>query len=82
MKLTVKFFATLKAMAQTDQLVIELKDNLPAVKNWLAEISIQKPELESPSKSVLVAVNGEFSFSEQVITANDQIALFPPVSGG
>lgn len=82
MKLTVKLFATLKAMAQTDQLVIELKDDLPTVKDLLAEISIQKPELESSLKSVLVAVNKEFSFSEQVIAVNDEIALFPPVSGG
>ncbi len=82
MKLTVKLFATLKAMAQTDQLVIELKDDLPTVKDLLVEISIQKPELESSLKSVLVAVNKEFSFSEQVIAANDEIALFPPVSGG
>ena len=82
MKLTVKLFATLKDRAQTDRLVVELKDDQPTVTDLLTEISIQKPELKSSLKSVLVAVNKEFSFAEQVILTNDEIALFPPVSGG
>ena len=82
MKLTVKLFATLKDRAQTDRLVVELKDDQPTVTDLLTEIIIQKPELKSSLKSVLVAVNKEFSFAEQVILTNDEIALFPPVSGG
>ncbi len=82
MKLTVKLFATLKDRAQTDRLVVELKDDQPTVTDLLTEICIQKPELKSSLKSVLVAVNKEFSFAEQVILTNDEIALFPPVSGG
>ncbi|HEY3313431.1 MAG TPA: molybdopterin converting factor subunit 1 [Anaerolineales bacterium] len=82
MQLNVKLFATLKAKAQASQLTIGLKDEQPTVHDLLAEISAQHPGLESSLKSVLVAVNSEYAFSEQVLSPSDEIALFPPVSGG
>jgi len=33
-------------------------------------------------KPILVAVNHEFAFPDQIISPHDEIALFPPVSGG
>jgi molybdopterin converting factor subunit 1 len=82
MNLTVKLFATLKDKAQASQLALELKQAHPRVTDLLAEIVAQKPALESSMKSILVAVNHEFAFPDQVISPKDEIALFPPVSGG
>jgi molybdopterin converting factor subunit 1 len=82
MKLDVKFFATLKEKAQTSHLVIDLEDHQPTVADLLVELVRQKPLIESSLKSVLVAVNNEFAFPEQPLSASDEIALFPPVSGG
>lgn len=82
MKLDVKFFATLKEKAQTSHLVIDLEDHQPTVADLLVELVRQKPLIESSLKSVLVAVNNEFAFPEQSLSASDEIALFPPVSGG
>ncbi len=82
MRLNVKLFATLKAKAQTSQVVVEFTQDQPAVLDLLAEISRQYPGLESSVKSVLVAVNSEYAFPEQILKASDEIALFPPVSGG
>ena len=82
MKVNIKLFATLKDKAQTSQLVIELREEQPTVKGLLTEIVFQKPMLASSMKSVLVAVNNEFAFPEQAINPNDEIAIFPPVSGG
>ena len=82
MKLNVKFFATLKEKAQTSHLVVELEDHQLTVADLLLELVRQKPLLESSMKSVLVAVNNEFAFPEQSLKASDEIALFPPVSGG
>lgn len=82
MKLDVKLFATLKEKAQTGHFALELQKEQPTVKELLTEIIVQIPSLESSMKSALVAVNGEFAFPDQVINANDKIALFPPVSGG
>ena len=81
MNLNVKLFATLKDKAQTNLLVLELKEQ-PSVKDLLAEIVVQKPSLASSIKSVLVAVNNEYAFPEQILAPHDEIALFPPVSGG
>ncbi|GAB3888161.1 MoaD/ThiS family protein [Spirosoma agri] len=33
-------------------------------------------------KSLLVAVNGEYAETDQVLGSKDEIALIPPVSGG
>ncbi|MFD2936938.1 MoaD/ThiS family protein [Spirosoma flavum] len=33
-------------------------------------------------RSLLVAVNGEYAESEQILVHHDEIALIPPVSGG
>ena len=82
MNLNVKLFATLKDKAQTGHLLLELKEERPTVKDLLTEIVAQRPVLESSMKSVLVAVNNEFAFPEQAINPSDEIALFPPVSGG
>ncbi|MBI3340551.1 MAG: MoaD/ThiS family protein [Chloroflexi bacterium] len=82
MNLDVKLFATLKDRAQASRLALELKQEQPRVQDLLAEIVVQKPVLESSMKSVLVAVNKEFAFPEQILAPDDDIALFPPVSGG
>lgn len=82
MNLTVKLFATLKDKVQASQLALELKQAQPRVADLLAEIVAQKPSIEPSMKSVLVAVNHEFAFPDQVISPQDEIALFPPVSGG
>lgn len=82
MNLTIKLFATLKDKAQASHLALEIKQQQPTVKDLLAEIICQKPLLGSSMKTVLVAVNKEFAFPEQTLNSNDEIALFPPVSGG
>jgi molybdopterin converting factor subunit 1 len=82
MKFDVKLFATLKEKAQASHLIIDLEDRQLTVADLLVELVRQKPSLESSMKSVLVAVNNEFAFPEQPLTASDEIALFPPVSGG
>ena len=82
MNLNVKLFATLKDKAQASQLALELEQDQPTVQDLLARIIVQKPSLASSMKSVLVAVNNEYAFPEQVLAPHDEVALFPPVSGG
>lgn len=41
----------------------------------------QYPELAA-IRSLLVAVNGEYAETDQIINSRDEIALIPPVSGG
>ena len=82
MNITVKLFATLKDKAQASQLALELQQSAPRVADLMAEIVAQKPALEASMKSILVAVNHEFAFPDQILSPQDEIALFPPVSGG
>lgn len=82
MILQVKLFATLKEKAQTNSLVLELNQEQVTVAEMIEQINTQKPMLAASLKSVLVAVNKEFAFPEQLIGTGDEIALFPPVSGG
>jgi len=82
MNLTVKLFATLKEKPEASQLVLDIEQEQPTVQDLLSQIIVQKPSLASSMKSILVAVNHEFAFSEQILGPNDDIAIFPPVSGG
>jgi len=81
-RINVRLFATLKDKAQASQIELELGDMGATVKDLIAEIAAQSPSLEPSMRSVLVAVNHEFAFPEQVIHPDDEVALFPPVSGG
>jgi molybdopterin synthase sulfur carrier subunit len=42
----------------------------------------QFPALEMHRKSILLAVNSEFADSKTPVRDGDEVAFFPPVSGG
>ena len=81
MKLTILFFATLKEKAGRDRLALELTDGatVSALKSRLAA---DLPALAPNLPTALVSVNHEFAFADDVLKDGDEVALFPPVSGG
>ncbi len=81
MRLQVKLFATLKDRAGGNQVMIELPDDA-TVATLLDRLAQAHPKLAPSLPTCLVAVNQEFAFGTTPIRANDEIALFPPVSGG
>ena len=78
---TVLFFATLKDRAGRDRLPLELDAtaNVAALKSRLAA---DIPALAPALPTALVSVNHEFAFAEDSLHDGDEVALFPPVSGG
>lgn len=82
MILHIHLFATLKQKAQASVLVLELAQDCITVGELLEELKARKPYLGEAFKSVIVAVNQEFAFADQLISAGDAVAMFPPVSGG
>ncbi|KAF0110337.1 MAG: molybdopterin converting factor subunit 1 [Chloroflexi bacterium] len=81
MKLNIRLFAAIKARAETSQLSIEISE--PAtVSDLLDELFRQYPTIQPFVQTVLVAVNQEYVNRSQLINPGDEIALFPPVSGG
>jgi MoaE-MoaD fusion protein len=77
----VLYFASLKDRAGLTAETVELPSpaTVAVLKQHLAN---QHAGLEIALPTVLVAVNREFAFPEDNLTEGDEVALFPPVSGG
>ena len=81
MQLTVKLFATLKDRVKAGQVTVELPDGA-TVAALREKLATDFPALVQPLGSSVVSVNQEFAFAETPLHAGDEVALFPPVSGG
>ena len=81
MKLRILFFARLKELLHQETVEVTVPEN-SSVSDVFKVLTIQYPELESFRKSILIAINQEFATWETLINEGDELALFPPVSGG
>ncbi len=81
MKIDLLLFATLKEKVGKATVTIELHEPY-TVANLLDCLIDQVPVLNQKVNGILIAVNQEFADPCMVIHAEDEIALFPPVSGG
>jgi len=81
MELEIRLFATLKDRAGQDRVTVTVPEpaTVATVRDALAE---SYPALASSLDVALVAVNQDFASPETPLEAGDEIALFPPVSGG
>lgn len=81
MELEIRLFATLKDRAGKPRIRITLPE--PAtVQQLLVAIAAAYPALAESLPTTLVSVNQAFASPETAVTPQDEIALFPPVSGG
>ena len=80
----IKYFAWLKNITNTEEENIDDK-NITDVKT-LKEFLLKKyPKLNQYMKEddfIRVAINLEYTTTNKSINSEDEIALFPPVSGG
>jgi molybdopterin synthase catalytic subunit len=80
-ELHIKLFATLRDRAGQDTVAVQLPE--PAtVQALLAALAEAYPRLAEALPSALTAVNKQFAFADTPLQAGDEVALFPPVSGG
>lgn len=77
----IRLFATLKDRAGANQIAIDLPDDA-TVAALIERLASAYPKLAPSLPTCLVAVNREFAFGATPIRSGDEIALFPPVSGG
>jgi molybdopterin converting factor subunit 1 len=80
-QVTVLFFATLKDRAGVQAASLELPDGA-VVGELKAALEQRFPALGAALPSVVVSVNREFAFDDELLPAGAEVALFPPVSGG
>jgi molybdopterin synthase catalytic subunit len=80
-KVQLLFFATLKDRVGCAALKIELPPDttLAALKTRLAT---EFPALAPALPTALAAINHEFAFADDIVREGDEVAFFPPVSGG
>jgi molybdopterin synthase sulfur carrier subunit len=77
MTVKVKFFASLKEQMGCDGATVEIGEVATAADVWLAASGGKA----LPS-NVLVAVNMEYCDPNQEVSSGDEVAFFPPVTGG
>jgi len=82
MELNIRLFATLKDRAGSDRIRVTLAAEPATAAAVLAAVGETYPALAPALRSALIAVNRAFAAPETVVNAGDEVALFPPVSGG
>ncbi len=80
MKVYVRYFASFKDMTGKKEEVIEVQGRI-TVQRLKKIVRDMYPKIAN-KEQVLVAVNGTFTSIDKEIREGDEIAFFPPVSGG
>jgi MoaD family protein len=81
MKIVVKYFALFRDITGTDQDTVVIAEGL-SVSELLETIRMKYPDMEKTKRDVLVSVNRNFATHEVKLKDGDEVAIFPPVSGG
>ena len=77
----VLFFATLRDKTGIREAVIEFPHG-SLISDIKKQITEMYPNLRPSMETIIVAMNHEFAFDENIVQNGAEIALFPPVSGG
>ena len=81
MRLTVKLYATLRDRAKTNLVTVQVQDGA-TIGTLRQKLATDYPAVASTLPRCLAAINQEFADDDAVIRLGDEIAFFPPVSGG
>ena len=80
-KVRVLFFGAARDAVGREQIEVELESPSNA-EQARAQLLAQYPSLQRFGKSLLFAVNQQYAPNDLEISAGDELAVFPPVSGG
>ncbi len=81
MEIHVKYFATLHDRAGYREERVEVPEGA-TIADLKRRLVARNGRLEGAIDSALAAVNQEYAFPEDVLHPQDEVAFFPPVSGG
>jgi len=81
MRVTAKFFATFKDLMGTGTLVLDFPGSI-SVGDFKQMLTQNYPILDPVMSHAIISRNRKFAQDDEVIRDLDEIAVFPPVSGG
>jgi molybdopterin synthase catalytic subunit len=81
MQVTVKLFALYRELAGTAEISLDLPDGSTVSAAWDA-LSRRHPDLAGAGHAPLAACNLRQVAGHHVLRDGDELAVFPPVSGG
>lgn len=81
MEVRVRLFATLRDRVGAKEVALELPEGA-TVATLREQIAVAYPALVPSLDNAIVAVNRQFAAPDTPLRAEDEVALFPPVSGG
>jgi len=81
MSIRVLFFASLADIAGVREATIDAS-GFTDVEPIFNQFAKEHPSLEAHRKSVLFGLNSEFARAGSPVRDGDEVAFFPPVSGG
>lgn len=81
MKVRVRCFAVVREIVGVGELVVDLPEGSTLIQ-LISRLQCQFPRLQGLTGSLLFSVNREYASTDKRLTAGDEVALIPPVSGG
>ncbi len=81
MTLRILYFATMRDLAGVREETVSLPDGL-RVRDLKSLLGGKHPQLIKAFNSAIFAVNREFAVDDHPLKEGDEVAIFPPVSGG
>ena len=81
MNVTIKFFARLREAVGSATLNRDVSDN-STIADLIKSLQAEFPKLGDIAPRTIVAINQDFVDQDTLLSEGDEVALFPPVSGG
>jgi len=82
MQVRILLFATLKDLAGRNRLSLTLPLTNATVTNVRQALIAEYPTMKANVDAAIAAVNEEYAFPQDAVHDGDEVAFFPPVSGG
>lgn len=82
MQITVLLFATLKDIAGQNRLALSLPEETASITDVRRAMTERFPQIERNINAAIAAINQEYAFPTDTVKNGDEVAFFPPVSGG
>lgn len=81
MIIRVRCFAATREIVGASELSVDLPEGSTLIQ-LISRLHGQFPQLQTLTELLLFSVNQEYASTDKRLTAGDEVALIPPVSGG